>query len=456
MQHDLDPSSHLFSHVTKDLDLMKFIYRSLVAGLVVVTLLLYLCFSHLTTPPHPDHLPYISDKFGEECLFNDTIYQEGQIFFLPCQECYCSFGTVECAVVHCRHIKNTLGMELIVRSVQVLIPTVVGEFPGTIAVMNSVLRNTKHKVKFTIVLFQVGDDPLHANHLRNWIEGTGLRLADYVITRPSGDDIQEWVGINNNFVRDYWTRYQKMKQQYELKLKNEGKDLGGSHKTGSSSSIKSPSGTAMLMLNTLLPREHRVVVLSNHVVVKGDISDLFNANMEGKPVAATKTCHSQLRSNSTRFKDVFKPSLLADYGIPEGECLFSPGVIVADLDNWFSAETESQLSSILREVLEGEVLKEEEEVEEEKVISQEMSFAPFLLNFWNKSRDLSTVWSVRHMGNAECTGSVGVSGVLEGVKVLDWGFQRPWECRNYSMWRNYFLKDPTGMFRLNSYNHADL
>ena len=419
---------------------MKFIYRTLLSSGAVVAVLIYFYCTLLDTPPETELLPYISDRFGEECVHEGVRYVEGEVFVLPCEECYCSFGRVECAVVHCKEIRNTLGMDLIARSVQVLIPTLVEDFAGTVAVMNSVLKHTKHKIKFTIVIYQDDDvDQVQVNHLKNWIEGSELRSADYVIT-PFNDRTGE--GPDSYFLEDY----QKKKQLYEENMKKEMRELEpnnrGPDQVVPSGGVKSKRRTAALLLNTLLPREHRVVLLSNHVIIKGDIAELFNVDMKGNSVAVINTCTGSYLSPSSRFKDFFKPPLLDHYEVPGDQCLFSPGVIVADLDRWFSGETESQLSVILWHVLRNAG---------DLVSSEEVSFAPLLLSFWNKSRDLGNVWNVCNLGNTECNHGLPAPAVVEGAKVIDWGFQRPWKCKNsFNLWKEYFLPDPTGMFRLSN------
>ncbi|KAL5265494.1 hypothetical protein ACHWQZ_G006271 [Mnemiopsis leidyi] len=418
---------------------MKFVYRVVLVGVTVLALPLYLCLMYLEESGEVEPLVYISDQYGTECLHQGTVYQEGDIFFSPCQECYCSFGRVECAVVHCTQTRNSLGINLITRSVQVLIPTKVEEFAGTIAVMCSVLRHTKHKVKFTLVLFQTDQDPIHANHLKNWIAGTELRLADYVIV-PFSDDVRERMGFHAKNLREYWEEYQRLKQKHEHKLRME---LGELPSVAVESPGRDPpngapadTGTAVLLLNSLLPREHRVIVLSNNVLVRGDVAELFSMDMQGTPVAVLKNC-----KNTPNFGDVFKPALLAQYAIPHDQCLFSQGVLVADLDSWFTDETESRLSDIMSDVMSRDAM----------LADQRASLAPLLLNFWNVSRDLGDLWNVRHLGNCDCNlGNDECNlDVQKEDKVLDWGPHRPWECNKMStVWSQYYLPDPTGLFRL--------
>ena len=388
-------------------------------------------------------LVYISDQYGAECLHQGVLYQEGEIFTSPCQECYCSFGRVECAVVHCTQTRNSLGMDLIARSVQVLIPTAVEEFAGTIAVMCSVLRQTKHKVKFTLVLFQADEDPIHTNHLRNWIAGTELRLADYVIV-PFSNDVREGMGLQAKNLRDYWEEYQKLKEKYREKQRSELGELPSmavkSADPNSPNHTPADTGSALLVLNSLLPREHRVIVLSNNVLVRGDVADLFGFDMKGSPVAVLKNC-----DNTPNFGDFFKPAFLAKYNIPRDQCIFSPGVFLADLDTWFTEETESRLSDIMSDVLSRDALIEE----------QGASLAPLLLKFWNVSRDLGDQWNVRNLGNCDCNHGDGGCNYdtstqqKERGEVLDWGTLRPWECnKTLGLWSQYYLPDPTGLFRL--------
>lgn len=371
-------------------------------------------------------------------MHEGRILREGEMFSKPCQECYCSFGVIECATTHCKETHNTLGMELIERAVQVLISTNTEQFPGTVTVMNSVLKHSKHKVKFSIVLYQSDDDPLHATHLKNWLDGTQLRFADYVIV-PFNDKTKEWVGADPIYVREYWEEYQVRKQHYDEELHGKkeqyDEELHGKKDPMSVDTLKESTRTAALMLNTLLPREHRVVFLSNNVIVRGDIAELFNLDIKGKPIAVFNSCQAT-------FSNLFK---LERVNVSGNRCVFSPGVMVVDLDIWFSTEVESTLSRLFWEVLRGDELKEKNE--------DVLSFAPLLLEFWNSTLDLRSQWGVCYPGKSECN-----HGDQES-HVLDWNFQKPWESgKEFKIWNQYYLKDPTGLFRLTSPRHdlADL
>jgi lipopolysaccharide biosynthesis glycosyltransferase len=78
---------------------------------------------------------------------------------------------------------------------------------------------------------------------------------------------------------------------------------------------------ARLLMGELLPPEiDRVIYLDCDLIIRGDLSDLWNVNLEGKTVVAVREVtdyiwHSKL-------------------GLPPGAPYFNNGVMLIDLDRW--------------------------------------------------------------------------------------------------------------------------
>ena len=384
------------------------------AACIFLFVLLYI--SHI---PEKEELliPYISDGFGENCEYKGKYLAEGQVFSETCKDCYCSFGVVECADSHCKFATNTLGMRSITRDIQVVIPTNKQSIPGTIAVMNSVLTHTQYRVKFTIVMYtsDSADSPnVDKEHLEKWISSTHLRYANYVVKLANKD----W------FKKDF-SVFAEIKTGITFTTKDLEKEY--------SSLIDTPT-SAMLMLNSILPLEHKVVLLGNNIIVKGDIVDFVNFDLKGKFLAVLNNCRAVQPPHPLFFNSYFKGRLPDQFQVPKSTCIFSRNVIVADLDKWHSAQTERQLALILYNVIRG---KNDLQTQD----TDSLCFAPLLLRFWNSAGDLNTVWNVWNVYE-----KTNLTRVKE-AKLLNWEQERPWESQSKE-WTQYFVNDPTGLFRL--------
>ena len=405
---------------------MKFCPRLVLCGVLITCLVCFLYLLHLYHTPAKQEplLPYISDNFGSDCHYQGRLLKEGAVFSEMCRDCYCSFGIVECAVAHCKSAKNSLGMDLIVRDVQVIIPTSRRDFPGTVAVMNSVLKHTLHRVKFTIVLYHRNTGPTSqnedTNHLHKWIRGTQLRYSNYVIVVAK----KHWFKSDSSIFHLF----------DEMNMGN-GVNSTRDIKAEFYGLIDTPS-SAMLMLNTILPLEHKVILLGNSIIIKGDIADLFNIDLKGQPIAVLNNCKEVTPSHPLYFDTYFRTRHIPDVlQIPQTACAFSQNILVVDLDNWYTSQTERQLSLLLYKIM----------ISRLDLLSQDsdtLCFVPLLLKFWNSARDINAVWNVRNMLPGNVT-----ERTERNVKILNWELEKPWISQP-SEWTRYFVSDPTGILRL--------
>lgn len=284
--------------------------------------------------------------------------------------------------------------------------------------MNSVLSHTSHSVKFTLVLCVGGEEEeeeetVQSTHLNHWIAGSLLRSANYVVV-PIKEKISEWVGMNERSIVFY--KAVKMFGSKDKVMEKIDK-------------MKMTPSLALLILSTILPNEHRVIVLSNNVLITGDVADLFYMDLQGKPIAGT--CTTQRHHVSE--------DLLLHFGVHQNlSCLFSEGVIIADLAAWFTAGIEEKLSHILYNMI----------LTEDPTDFHNLPYFTLVLHFWDKFLDLREHWSIYSVENQSPS-----LMVLNSAKVLDWGSNPPWKSgpvKMFDLWKKYFLNDPTGMFRLKS------
>lgn len=402
---------------------MKFVYRTIVLCIFLVLLLVY--FYHIRGEAQPEHvLPFISDRFGETCLHNDKNYKEGELFTEPCKQCYCSFGVVECAVVHCQENGNHLGMNMIKKSIQVIIPTGPDQYAGTISLMNSVLRHTKHRVKFVLVhptkakieKFPRKDqwkDDFSASHLIKWIESTELRTADYLIVQHP----HNWISR----IRPLANKKDKVPAEV--------------------ADIQNSTEFSKLMLNTIVPLEHRAVVLSSNVIIRGDIAELYNLDLKNNSVGVINDCKSLRTLHSPQFSSYFTSEFFERNKFPETDCTFSTSIMVVDLDLWFEDYTEHRLLLLF-----GHLLYSQKAFVKMK-IDKHSYILPLLLNFRTKFFDIQEVWGVCNIVNLKPISSA----VVENSKIINWiGDRVPWSnwTQLQHIWDEYYLPDPTGLFRL--------
>jgi len=83
---------------------------------------------------------------------------------------------------------------------------------------------------------------------------------------------------------------------------------------------------------------------------------------------------------------------------------------------------------------------------EELRVEEAVLLAPLLFNFHTRYLDLNRVWGVCYIGRY--TGDI-LPDSLQKAKIINWGSSSPWTSSLHGVWDQYFLNDPTGLFRLN-------
>lgn len=393
---------------------MRFLYRAIFVLLCVVALISYFFYFN-SADSDKELLPLIDDHYGDTCLYKGKSYKEGELFELPCKQCYCSFGVIECAVMHCIETGNTLGKDLIKRSIQVMITTEDEEMVGMLALMNSILKHTTKAVHFTLVI------PVNSvTHLEKWLQGTPLRTASYDI---KGHD-------------DKWWDELKLTDEEKKKDLKEDKEK-----------LAKLTAFSRLRVGSLLPMEHKVIVLDSDMIVQGDISELWDLDLGNYSVAMSSDCHTRTKTTS-----IFPPYYDTMFDISNEKikhlkldptsCTFSPSLMVMDLDKWFRNGHERALLSFLAFLFRNkEVYK--------LTVSRVMYTLPLLLQFHNNYLDLDPAWNVRNLGYTRNPHYSG--GYIEKAKLLHWnGRLKPWATWSQlqQIWDQYYLEDPTGLFRL--------
>lgn len=392
---------------------MRFLYRAIFVLLCLVALISY--FYYFNSDSGAELLEPIDDHYGETCLFQGTTYKEGALFELPCKQCYCSFGKIECAVMHCIETGNTLGKDLIKRSIQVMITTEDEDMVGMIALINSILKHTAKPVLFTLVV------PLDSvSHLQKWLEGTPLRTAQYDI---KGHEDKWWDDLK-------LTDEEKKKDLKEDKEK-----------------LAKLTAFSRLKLGSILPMEHRVIVMDSDMIVQGDISELFDLDLGNHTVAMSSDCHTRTKTTSIfppyfdNMFDISNPKI-KHLALDPTACTFSPSLMVVDLDKWFRGGHEKALLSLMTFLFRNkEVYK--------LTVSRVMYTLPLLLHFHNDYLDLDPAWNVRNLGYTRNPHYSG--GYIEKANLLHWnGRLKPWATWSQlqQIWDQYYLEDPTGLFRL--------
>lgn len=61
---------------------MKFVVRTVLLGLCLVLVFLSLCYLYTNTSAEAVLLEYVTDHYGDECRYQDNIYQEGTVLTL--------------------------------------------------------------------------------------------------------------------------------------------------------------------------------------------------------------------------------------------------------------------------------------------------------------------------------------------------------------------------------------
>lgn len=282
--------------------------------------------------------------------------------------------------------------------IQVVMGTDSKSLGGLIAAINSVLRNTKHNVKFHIVITEE-DLP----HLIAWIRSSKLHSISYE-THPL-------TAVGNRVQSEL----QQVKARFGLIFPN----LDG-----------------------------RVIYMDSDVIVQGDIWELHSISIEPNTYGAfAQDCSSSSsrmagaigRPRYANFINM-KNSRILNRDINGGLCPFNAGVFVANVTEWKDKGVFEQLQNWLEIHAEEPITGIHPNVDAVE--------AAMLIEFYGKVTPLDPLWHVQHLG-------VGLSSryskqFIEQAKLLHWsGHFKPWRHRaaHTEQWDRYFVPDPTLQFR---------
>ena len=343
------------------------------------------------------------DGFGSNCSYDNIQYAEGEVFSLKCEDCYCSFGFIECTPVHCKKNRNNLGMDLIEPAIQVLIPLDEAKYPGGVALMNSIVSNSKSKIRFLLVTNSSNSNSV--SHLDNWIKGSSLRDVHYKI-----------IPFNSKWLEYLYLPF--------FKKDSENSDIEDFVK-----SIENYTDFSMLLPNKILPMEHKVLIITPNMIINGDIAEIYHADILNHTIAAFHTCQ-------VLYSDIFNHEFLRVYNIPGELCTFQASLLLLDLDQWFSQMVEARLLFLMRFILQnrGDINME---------IKNGGISLPLYIYFYNKIFDLNHVWSnFVTVDESESYDSQS--------NALFWSKTQPWNAGAafHGIWKGFYLPDKTGIFRL--------
>uniref|UniRef100_A0A671N5L7 Glycosyltransferase 8 domain-containing protein 1 n=1 Tax=Sinocyclocheilus anshuiensis TaxID=1608454 RepID=A0A671N5L7_9TELE len=181
---------------------------------------------------------------------------------------------------------------------------------ATVTAMNSIYRNSKANVVFSIVTLNES-----VVHLRTWLSKTDLKHKIIV---------------------------------FDLKILT-GKIPTDPQKV---EAVK-PLTFARFFLPVFLPEAEKVIYLDDDVIVQGDIQELFDSSIKlGHAAAFSEDCDSASSKGIVRgagnqnsyiaFLD-FKKEAIKKLGMRANTCSFNPGVFVANLTEWKQQNITSQL-----------------------------------------------------------------------------------------------------------------
>lgn len=278
---------------------------------------------------------------------------------------------------------------------------------GMIALINSIVSNTKHHVKFHLV---TDDDSLE--HLEVWIKKSPLKQIDYEVKVFP----ESWVSG-------------------KLKIRGGRQELG------------SPLNYARYYLPKLFPTlKGKVVFIDDDCIVQGDIMDLYRTEIkQGHLGAFSEDCKgmnkrlSRLSNIYAEFLD-YKNKHVEERKIPPNTCSFNTGVFVTDLATWHKENITGQLEYWMELNTKEEVYGNER--------GGGGSQPPMMLVFYNRISPIDSMWHVRYLGWT--SGTSYSKTFIAHAKLLHWNGQfKPWGrvSQHRDVWDRYFISDPSGKFK---------
>ncbi|BFZ07580.1 hypothetical protein BsWGS_10619 [Bradybaena similaris] len=278
---------------------------------------------------------------------------------------------------------------------------------GMVALMNSIVSNTKSPVKFHLVV-----DSDSMDHIGIWLRTSTLKNVDFELKAFP----MSWVSG-------------------KIKIRGGRDELG------------SPLNYARYYLPKLFPNlKDRVVFIDDDCIVLGDIAELYNMTFKHEHIAAFSEDCSGVNKRLSRLTNVyaefldFKNEHIKALHMKPDACSFNSGVFVTDLAKWQAYNITSQLEYWM------ELNTKEEVYGNEK--GGGGSQPPMMIVFYNKYSPIEPMWHVRYLGWTP--GSSYSKSFVRQAKLLHWnGRFKPWgrTSQHSDIWDKYFIPDPLNEFR---------
>ncbi|XP_067005431.2 glycosyltransferase 8 domain-containing protein 1 [Anabrus simplex] len=269
---------------------------------------------------------------------------------------------------------------------------------GLVALINSILSNTKSHVKFYIVITEE-----ELPHLKTWIHSTKLHTMDYEI---------HTVPLSGNKAAAH---LRKVKMEMNLYFPN---------------------------------LEGKVIYMDNDIIVQGDIMELYAVKIQPNTYGAfAQDCSSSsARAGGAMGRPRYASHInlhhshILDLDIDGSACPFATGVFVANISEWKEKDVFERLQGWVDAHKEGPITGLNPGVDEIE--------AAMLIEFYGKITALDPLWHIQHLGLGST--SRHSKQFIERAKLLHWsGHFKPW--RHWSAhsehWDRYFVPDPTLQFR---------
>ncbi|XP_047005363.1 glycosyltransferase 8 domain-containing protein 1 isoform X2 [Ictalurus punctatus] len=278
---------------------------------------------------------------------------------------------------------------------------------AAVAAMNSINRNSKANVVFSVVTLNES-----VEHLRTWLSETDIKHQ--IIT-------------------------------FDPKIL-EGKISSNPQQ----SDLEKPLNFARFYMPNFLPDMEKAIYLDDDVIVQGDIQELFDTILKpGHAAAFAEDCDSASSKGIIRgagnqksyigFLD-FKKEAVRKLGMRANTCSFNPGVIVANLTEWKHQNITQQLEMWMeRNAKEGLY---------SNMLADSFTTPPLLLVFYKRHSSIEPMWHVRHLGASGAANRYS-SQFISAAKLLHWnGHYKPWgRSSSYvDVWDKWYIPDPTGKF----------
>ncbi|KAK3802670.1 hypothetical protein RRG08_001933 [Elysia crispata] len=278
---------------------------------------------------------------------------------------------------------------------------------GMVALINSIISNTKHHVKFHLVT-----DEDSVNHLGNWIRASSLKEIDFEVREFP----ESWVSG-------------------KIKIRGGRQELG------------SPLNYARYYLPKLFPAlKEKIVFIDDDCIVQGDIVELYKTEIKKGDLAAFSEDCKGMNKRLSRLSNVyaefldFKNKHVQERNISPSACSFNTGLFITDLSNWHKENITGQLEYWMDLNTREEVYGNER--------GGGGSQPPMMLVFYNRISPIDTLWHVRYLGWT--SGTSYSKQFIAHAKLLHWnGKFKPWGriAQHSDVWDKYFISDPSGKFR---------